>query len=154
MKLVAMITAGAALTSMASAQALAQAEEHFDQGQFFIENVRTYCPEVETLVRTRAPELIRVEDNYIIILNGPAFEALPPGLRLFVYYQTCAFMAYHDVARADVYAAQTGVTERWLAATDVEAMCQTDLLVRAGWTAVPDATRCSAIMQAMREVLR
>lgn len=144
----------AALISMASPPAFGQAEEHFDQGQFFIEGIRTYCPEVETLVRTRAPELVRVEDNYTIILNGPAFAALPPGLRLFIYYQTCAFMAYRDLGRADVFAAQTGMGERWLAAADVEAMCQTDLLVQAGWTAVPDAARCAAIMQAMRDALR
>jgi hypothetical protein len=154
MRFVSSIIGAIALASMASTGALSQAEEHFDQGAFFIEGVRTYCPEVETLVRTRAPELIQVEDNYIIILNGPAFDALPPGLRLFVYYQTCAFMAYHDLGRADVFAAQTGMGERWLAATDVEAMCQTDLLVQAGWNAVPDATRCAAIMQAMRDALR
>ena len=141
------------LAGLASTPAFAQ-EEHFDRGQFFIEGVRTHCPEVETLVRTRAPELIRTEDNFMIILNGPAFEALPPGVRLFVYYQTCGFMAYGDYGRADVFAARTGMEERWLAATDVEAMCETDLLIQANWTATPDAARCTAIMQAMRDALR
>ncbi len=148
------VLAGLALIIVASAPAFSQAEEHFDQGEFYIEGVRTFCPEVETLVRTRAPELIRAEDNFTIILNGPAFEALPPGVRLFVYYQTCAFMAYGDYGRADLFAARTGMEERWLAATDVEAMCQTDLLTQAGWAATPDAGRCTAIMQAMRDALR
>jgi hypothetical protein len=148
------VLAALVLAGLASTPAFSQAEEHFDQGEFYIEGVRTFCPEVETLVRTRAPELIRAEDNFTIILNGPAFEALPPGLRLFVYYQTCAFMAYGDYGQADVFAARTGMEERWLAATDVEAMCQTDLLIQANWAATPDAARCAAIMQAMRDALR
>ncbi len=144
-----------AAASLASTPAWTQgAEELFDPGQYYIEGVRTYCPEVETLVRTRAPELVQTPDAFTIIINGPAFDALAPGIRLFVYYQTCANMAYHDAALADAYAARLGVTQRWLAAIDIETICQTDLLVQAGWTAVPDAQRCMAIYLTMRDALQ
>ena len=129
-------------------------EDLYDPGQFFIEGVLAYCAETQTVVRSTGPELIGQGDVLTIVINGPAFDALPAGVRLFTYFHTCALMFYQDPARADDLAARTGVQQRWLSVLDVELMCTTPTLVEAGWTAAPDAARCEAIYATMRQAIQ
>jgi hypothetical protein len=142
----------AAVAVSAATPARAQTGE-FDPGQYFIEGVRALCPEVTTIVRNRTDTLIEAPDPYTIVINAGGFSALPPGIRLFIYYQTCAFMFYREATQADAMAVGEGVEALWLSASDVETMCSTTLLVDAGWTGAPDAARCEAIFQAMRGAL-
>lgn len=137
-----------------SGQAWAQQTGEFDPGQYLIEGIPARCPEVTTIVRNRTDTLIEATDAYTIVINAGGFAALPPGVRLFIYYQTCAFMFYRDAAPADAHAVNEGVEGRWLSAADVETMCTTTLLVDTGWAEAPDAARCEAIFQVMREALQ
>jgi hypothetical protein len=148
-RLVMTLLAAAATTGSAWAQQTGE----FDPGQYLIEGVPARCPEVTTIVRNRTDTLIEATDPYTIVINAGGFAALPPGLRLFIYYQTCAFMFYRDAAPADAHAVNEGVEARWLSAADVETMCTTTLLADTGWTGAPDAVRCEAIFQVMREAL-
>ncbi|MGD9739814.1 MAG: hypothetical protein AB7O56_10840 [Bauldia sp.] len=152
MKLPSLVAAMATLPLLATS-ALGQArEDHYDPGQFLIEGVLAYCAETETVVRNSGELIVRA-DPFTIAINGPAFDALPPGVRLFTYYHTCAFGFYQDPVRADDIAARTGVEQRWLSVPDVELICTTTTLADAGWTVAPDAARCEAIYATMRQAL-
>lgn len=142
-----------ALAGLVASPAAAQTFE-YNQGEYYIEGVRTNCPEVQTAIYNRMDTLIEVEDGLVMNINGPVFDALPAGVRLFVYYDECAMLFYRDFALADAQAILIGLDEQWLTATDVETVCTTTILVDAGWANAPDATRCEAMYQAMREALR
>lgn len=144
---------GLAMIAGLASPAVAQVGE-FPPGEYQIEGVRAACPEVTTVVRNRTETLIDTPDAYTVVVNAGGFAALPPGVRLFIYYQTCGFMFYQDMALADGVAVREGVAERWLSAADVETMCETTLLVDAGWLGAPDPARCAGIYQLMREALQ
>lgn len=152
MKTLGLLAAGIAAATLAAAPAVAQVRE-YDQREFFIEGVNAYCPEMQTAVFNTMDTLIKVEGGIIIQINGPAFDTLPAGVRLFVYFQTCAELFYTDLAQADAQAALIGIDQRWLSAADVEAMCTTPILADAGWANAPDAARCEGIYQTMRGAL-
>jgi hypothetical protein len=145
----------ATAAALVASSALAQGSgDLYDPGQYYIEGVRAFCGDVETLVRTRAPELIAIQNQFTILINGPAFDALPPGVRLFVYFHTCGMLFFdNNTALADNFAVERGLEGRWLAATDIETVCTTDLLVQAVWTAAPDEARCQVIYDTMRRLL-
>lgn len=129
-------------------------EQEFGIGEFAVEGIPIYCGDIYTLVRTDETELIYALDYANIVINGPAYDALSPGIRLFAYYQTCGQIFYGDMTLADISAARRGARDRWLTVSDVETMCGTDTLAEAGWSTAPDAERCEAIYQTMREVLQ
>ena len=147
------LLAAIATTTLVASPASAQVAE-FNQGEYYIEGVRTNCPEVQTAIYNRASTLIEIEYGLIIKIHGPAFDALPPGIRLFLYYDECAMLFYRDFALADAQAITIGLDEQWLTATDLETICTTTLVADAGWANAPDAARCEAMYQAMREALR
>jgi hypothetical protein len=140
---------------LSSVPVFAQAEVTYDVGEFTIEGVPAICPEVVTVVRTTGEDqLIYAPDYMTIVINGPAFDQLSPGVRLFLYYHTCAQMFYGDrLGFADRYVVRQGVAQQWLSATALETICETDTLVEAGWPAAPDAERCDAMYQTMRDAL-
>ena len=147
-----------AASCLAGAPAAAQREQVFGQGQYYIEGVRAFCGDIETVVTNQGPELIHSPNPYTIVVNGPVFDTLPPGVRLFVYFQTCGVISYsmmpNGIAIADATAARRGIRERWLAASDIEAICQTGLPAEIGWAQAPDAARCEAIYQVMIDAMR
>jgi hypothetical protein len=153
MKLPSIVAALAALPLLATSALGQGREDLYDPGQFFVEGVLAFCAETQTIVRNDPTELIAMADPLTMVINGPAFDALPPGVRLFTYFHTCALMFYQDPARADDIAARTGVQQRWLSVPDVELICTTPTLVDAGWTVAPDAARCEAIYATMRQAL-
>ncbi|MCC6736547.1 MAG: hypothetical protein IT534_10540 [Bauldia sp.] len=153
MKVLPLGIAALAMAALASPPASAQIFE-YNQGEYYIEGVRTNCPEVQTAIYNRADTLIEVEDGLIMKINGPTFDTLPPGLRLFVYYDECAMLFYRDFALADARAIAIGLEEQWLTATDIETACTTTLLADTGWANAPDPARCEAMYQVMREALR
>lgn len=142
-----------AAAGLFSAPASAQVAE-YNQGEYVIEGVRTNCPEVQQAIYNQADTLIEVEDGLIMKINGPVFDTLPAGVRLFVFYDECAMLFYRDFTLADQQAILIGLDEQWLTADDVETVCTTTILAEAGWANAPDATRCEAMYQAMREALR
>lgn len=149
-------TAGlVALASLLATPVLAQSGvQKIDPGNFFINDVRAYCGDFTVYVQPKADTLIESPNIDRIIINGPALESLPPGLALFAYYQTCGMVFFDgDVAKADESAARVGAGQEWLTADDVEAMCTTDVMVKAGWKLAPDAARCDAIKQTMQKTL-
>lgn len=141
-RMVAVSALGALLAGPATAQG---AEQVFDPSQFFIEGVRAYCGDITTIVRTNAPELIRIENDYTFILNGPVFDSFSPGVRLFVYFQTCGILFYGDMTNADASAARQGAAQHWISAEDLETICDADIMLAAGWENAPDDARCDAI---------
>lgn len=150
---IARITAALAAASLAVVPAQAQ-EQEFGFGMYAVEGIAAYCGDIYTLVRTDETELIYPLDYENIVINGPVFDTLSPGIRLFAYYQTCGQIFYGDMMLADASATRRGARDRWLTVADVETMCETDTLVEAGWTAAPDAARCENIMQTMRTTLQ
>lgn len=143
----------AAATALTAGPALAQQEQYYDIGEFAVEGIGIYCGDIETYVRSDESELIYAPDYATIVINGPVYDTLSPGLRLFTYYHTCGSIFYGDMALADISAVRRGVSERWLTVDDVETMCSTDTLVEAGWANAPDAERCEGIYSAMREAM-
>jgi hypothetical protein len=129
-------------------------EQQFGFGEYAVEGVAIYCGDIYTLVRSGETELIYALDYEHIVINGPVFDTLSPGIRLFAYYQTCGQIFYGDATLADTSAVRRGVRDRWLTASDVETMCGTDALAVAGWSAAPDAARCQNIFQVMRAALQ
>lgn len=144
--------AAVALAAQLVSPASAQIGE-YAQGEFYIEGIRAHCPDVTTIVSNRAEEVIAFPDALTILINATAFDALPPGVRFFLYYHTCGQIFYRDMALADGAAVRAGVAARWLSASDVEIICTTPLLTEIGWDGAPDPLRCEAIYQAMREAL-
>lgn len=144
--------AACAASALALTPALAE-ETVFDVGLYGVDGIMIYCGDIYTIVRTEETELIYALDYENIVINGPVYDTLSPGIRLFAYYQTCGQMFYGDMALADMSATRRGARDRWLTVDDVETMCETDTLAEAGWTTAPDAERCEAIYQTMRELL-
>lgn len=147
------IAVAVAFASLMAVPASAQ-EQEFDFGMYAVEGIAAYCGEIYTLVRSDETELIYPLDYENIVINGPVFDTLSPGIRLFAYYQTCGQIFYDDMVLADASATRRGARDRWLTVDDVETMCETDTLIVAGWTAAPDAERCEGIMQTMRAILQ
>ncbi|HUV32500.1 MAG TPA: hypothetical protein VMW31_02925 [Devosiaceae bacterium] len=130
-------------------------QQEFEGNDYRVDGVEAYCSaEMITRVVQESATLIESPKSELIVINGPVFDALPPGVRLFVYFHTCGMKVYHDAAYADVSAARAGMNGRWLSAADVGLMCDTDALTEAGWSEVPDAARCDAIKQTMRAALQ
>ena len=131
-----------------------QGEQTFQPAQYQIEGVLAYCGDIQTIVRPQSEPLIFAPDGFRIIINGPAFNDLPRGVRLFLYYHTCGTIFYgDDLALADSFAVRSGARGQWLLAADLEFICQTDNLVGAGWHFAPDSARCENIVDLMIEAL-
>jgi hypothetical protein len=149
---------GLSMSSVATTQLLAQAGELFNPGEYYIDGIQPACGEFETLVAPEGPDLIHPDGTFTIVVNGPAFDPLPTQLKLFVYYQTCNAMIFDvredAIQLADTLTARRGIAEGWLTAAVAEAICETDMLVEAGWTAAPDADRCAAIYEIMRQAFQ
>lgn len=147
-----------AMSSVAATPLLAQRSELFNPGEYTIDGIQPACGEFETLVAPEGPDLIHPDGTFTIVINGPAFDPLPIQLKLFVYYQTCNAMIFavreDGVQLADTLAARRGIAEGWLTAAVAEAICETGILVEAGWTAAPDAERCAAIYEIMRQAFQ
>ena len=152
------LAVGLSMSSVAATPLLAQSSELFNPGEYYIDGIQPACGEFETLVADEGPDLIRPDGTFTIVINGPAFDPLPIQLKLFVYYQTCNAMIFavrEDVVElADTLTARRGIAEGWLTAAVAEAICETDMLVAAGWTAAPDAERCAAIYEVMRQAFQ
>jgi hypothetical protein len=147
--------AGVALLVASPAVAQPAGTEKYDPGQFFIGNIRAYCGDFEVYVQPKADTLIESPNISRIVINGPVFDTLSIGLQLFAYYQTCGMVFYDgDVTKADASAARVGAGQQWLTADDVDAMCTTDVMVKAGWKLAPDAARCDAIKKTMQATLQ
>jgi hypothetical protein len=146
----------AVLASLLASPALAQqGVEQFDPGQFFIGDVRAYCGDFEVYMLPKADTLIDSPNISRININAPVFNSLPIGLQLFAYYQTCGIVFWSgDVTKADASAARIGAGKQWLSADDVDQMCTTDVMVKAGWKYAPDAARCDAIKETMQKTLQ
>jgi hypothetical protein len=151
------------LTVLAAAACLGGAPVHAQQGElyppgyFLIDGVQAGCGDVETLVTSQGADLIYPEGAYTIVVNGPDFDPLPTGVKLFAYYQTCGMMLFHiredGSLVADSLATRRGLTNGWMTMAVAEQICETDLLARAGWTLAPDAARCAAIYDSVRQAL-
>ena len=142
-----------ALLCSAVAPVSAQVEETIDPGEFIIEGYRADCSEVTTIIRQSSEDLIYAPDGFTIIIDGPTYDTLTIGVRLFTYYQTCASMFYGDrLEFADRYAVRTGVERGWLTVADIEAICVANDLDGI-WAANPGPDRCEIIRQAMIEAL-
>jgi hypothetical protein len=143
-----------AASCVASGQALAQQGELYGPGYFYIDGLQSGCGDVETLVTNEGPDLIYPKDAFTIVVNGPAFDPLPKGLKLFAFYQTCGMMFYRNREDselvADTLATRRGLAEGWMTAAVAEQICETDLLAEAGWTLAPNAVRCAAIYERVR----
>jgi hypothetical protein len=157
-RLVRLLLVGLSLSSVAATPLVAQGSELFNPGEFYIDGIQPACGEFETLVAPDGPDLIHPDGTFTIVINGPAFDPLPTQLKLFVYYQTCNAMIFairEDVVPlADNLTTRIGIAEGWLTAAVAEAICETDMLVAAGWTAAPDAERCAAIYEIMRQAFQ
>jgi hypothetical protein len=145
--------AAAAVLQLGSSQALAQQGELYGAGSFYIDGLQTGCGDAETLVTSAGSDLIYARDAFTIVINRPAFDPLPAGVRLFAYYQTCGAMFSRlrpdSQLVADALATRRGLNAGWLTAEVVEQICGTDLLTDAGWAAAPDEARCAAIRHLM-----
>jgi hypothetical protein len=152
------LLAGLSLLSLAAGPVMGQSSELYTQGEYLIDGIQPACGDVETLVTDEGPELIYARDYLTIVINGPVFDALPTEAKLFAYYETCGMMAFairDDAAQlADAVTTRRGLADGWMTAAVAEAICETDMMAVAGWTAAPDADRCAAIYEIMREALR
>jgi hypothetical protein len=149
---------GLSMSAVGATPLLAQRSELFNPGEYVIDGIQPACGEFETLVAPDGPDLIHPDGTFTIVINGPAFDPLPTQLKLFVYYQTCNAIIFaireDGVQLADTLTARRGIAEGWLTAAVVEAICDSDILVAAGWTAAPDAERCAAIIEIMRQAIQ
>lgn len=147
-----------AVSCLGAGGALAQQGELYAPGYFFIDGVQSGCGDVETLVTDDVADLIYPKDAFTIVVNGPAFEPLPTGVKLFVFYQTCGMMFYRNRPDsdlvADTLATRRGLADGWMTTAVVDQICQTDLLAQTGWTLAPEAARCAAIYERVRQALQ
>lgn len=145
----------AVLATALAAPTLAK-DQVFTSAEFNIEGVRAYCGNemLKTTMAEEADTLIGFPQPSNLTINAPVFATLPVGVRLFVYYHACGMMVYRNPSLSDLSAVRVGVRDRWLSVADIEAICASDLLVEAGWENAPDAERCDAIKQTMREQMR
>ena len=142
-----------AVGALLASPSLAQVEEQFDQREYYIDGVQVDCGDVVTIVRRDETELIYAKDYSTIVIHGTVFDTLPPGLRLFAYFQTCSMIFYDDATPADASAIRRGMANQWLSVADIETMCQTNTLLEAGWSVAPDGPRCDAIIEIVRAAL-
>lgn len=135
---------------LAPTAGLAQDSQVYEQREYLIDGWMTNCGEAQTIVATHAPLLIQEQNLGLeILIDNSRFDPLPTGVKLFVYYQVCTNMFFLNQLQADSYATSIGLREGWLTRSDIDALCQTDLVPLEWWPDKPNAERCATIAGAL-----
>lgn len=145
----------AVLSLIAAGPAFAQDGQVYQQGDYFIDNQSTNCGEAQTVVANRAEFLIQERNAGLeIVIDQGRFDPLPHGVKLFIYYQFCTNMFFLDEVMADNYATGVGLREGWMTTDVVDLVCNPAVAPLEMWPDKPDATRCAAIAELVRNSLR
>lgn len=114
---------------------------------YSVEGTPLTCGTAKLVLNPKLDDVAAAEPGYMII-NPAAFDKLPKIVRLYAYGHECGHLQHGpDETSADCSAITSGVTQKWLDAAGVQAICDFWKPLATDKGHLPGAARCEAMKQ-------
>jgi hypothetical protein len=105
------------------------------------------CGKVQIVLNPKLDDVAAAEPGFVI-LNPAAFDKLPKVVRLYAFGHECGHQLHGpDETVADCAAISSGVSQKWLDAAGVQAICDFWKPLAADKGHLPGVARCEAMKQ-------